>query len=261
MIQLLMTDLFRVLKDKRLFIVAAFHFCMFTLTLSGMFASIGVTYTGSGNTLGYFMERYSYDSESEILASYMATVDIFIATFVYAAFFFTDGKRDKAFENMCTIYRNRIKVVFAEYITLCFVGLFFTLSKLLGVTVMNLAFGYKVVFCEGKFNYFGIFMWFIILAAYMAVFYTIYMLTRNIYVPLVLLFAPVTISFCSRFMTEVPFGDKIFLGSLLFLEGPTLAYYELDDRLLGYKILLLCVAVIAVLLTATSVVITKRDVK
>lgn len=260
MIQLLITNIFRILKDKRLFVVAIFHFCIFTLVLSHAYTSLGVTYLGDGAATYQYLLKYESDPDITILESFMGAADITIASMIYVTFFFADDKRDKVFENMCTIYRDRTKVLLANYITLCFVGFIFTFFKLMGALIINLAYGNKVILVEGSFNYLGFLMWFLIFAAFMAVFYAAYMLTSNIYVPIVMLFSPLTISFCSRFMSEVPFGDKLLNYSVMFLTAPTLGY-RLDEWSVAKRFIVPIVAGIVVLLTITSIVTAKRDIK
>ena len=224
MLRLLAADLYRVLKDKRVFVIIAFHFALFVLNLTKFCTFPFIDYIGGDVVFRYRMIDI-VKPETMALIYYLGTVDLLIATMVYAMFFFADDTRDKTFENMCTIYKSKSLVFITNYITLCITSL-----------------------------------WLLATATFIAVFYTAYIIFRNIYVPIVMLFGPLTVTFSPRFMDVLPFGDKLFKYCLLYLSMPSLGF-DVTEWDLAFKWIVPLAAVTVVSLVISSVILEKRDVR
>ncbi|SMC59892.1 hypothetical protein SAMN06296952_1876 [Oscillospiraceae bacterium] len=259
MLRLLAADLYRVLKDKRVFVIIAFHFALFVLNLTKFCTFPFIDYIGGDVVFRYRMIDI-VKPETMALIYYLGTVDLLIATMVYAMFFFADDTRDKTFENMCTIYKSKSLVFITNYITLCITSLGFAVAKMLGVSLVALVYGIDITIFDGIYNCIGVVTWLLATATFIAVFYTAYIIFRNIYVPIVMLFGPLTVTFSPRFMDVLPFGDKLFKYCLLYLSMPSLGF-DVTEWDLAFKWIVPLAAVTVVSLVISSVILEKRDVR
>lgn len=259
MVRLLAADLYRVLKDKRVFVIIAFHFVLFILELSRDYTYPFIEYIGNGVVI---RERLAMVDtlESVSLIDCLGTLDLLVVTLIYAMFFFSDDNRDKTFVNMCTIYKSRSLVFIANYITLCVTSLGFAAAKLLGVSIVAFIYGTDVHILSERNNYIGVIGWFIAMAAIIAVLYSVYTIFHNIYIPIVMLFGPLTITFSPRFMEILPWGSKVYKFSALYLTLPSLLAEMTEwDQVLKWILYLIAATVVSIAIS--SVILEKRDVR
>ncbi|MCQ2504460.1 MAG: hypothetical protein MJ103_04440 [Saccharofermentans sp.] len=259
MIQLLAANFYRVLKDKRLFIVIIAHLLIYVPVMSLDYILPEIDYTGVGSYIMHAKETFTPNPGVYVLSHQLGTADILIATLVYTIFYITDNNRDRTFAGMCTIYKDRSKVLLSDYITLGLIELVFAFSKVVGAMTIQLMYGRDFILVDSDYNYIGFIVWLFFYMGLITVFYSLYIITRKVYLSMMIIFVPLTISSASRFMMEIPFGEILFSASVLFLVSPRLIYSISDWQHALYVIIPVIVSN-AIFITISCILVNKRDV-
>ncbi len=259
MIHLLNTNMYRILRDRRLPIVIILYLSVFVMTTTLNSKAYMLKYTGTGELLKYHFVNVE-PVPADILKSF-TSADILFVALVYSMFLFADERSDKVFENMCMIYKSRCKVFLANYLSICSTIFIFTVARFLGVAVLSFIFGQEIVILKESFSIPSYLTFIFCFCTYIALFYSLYIFTNNVYVPLATLFGPFTITFCPRFMAELPYGTKLYDLCVLSILGFPVLSREMTtwDKALPY--IGSFIAIIVVLLTISSIIVEKRDVK
>lgn len=261
MIYLLSTNYYRVLRDKRLLNIMLFYFSVNVLTGIMTIIAPSLIYTGNSETIASLLPPDEGLSVLTIMRS-MTTSDVMIVTVIYSMFFFADEIKGRVFENMCTIYKDRFKVFISSYITICSTVFFFMVVKVAIMAVFCSVYKVDLVLGFDRVHPAAFVTWLSALCLYIAVFYSLYIITRTLYIPLIAWFGPYTVVSSPRFMNMVPFiGKKLYLVcELLVAKFPLLLMSMAGSWRDSLPLIVIQSAVIAVLLLTDSIIIEKRDV-
>ena len=261
MIHLLNTNLYRILRDRRLLRVIIFYVIICGMEFITPCLWSLIRYTGAGEGIIYHFKISAELSTSINVFNCFTAPDLLLVGLIYSTFLFADEKNDKVFENMCTIYKSRSKVFLANYISICSTFIIFPLAKLVFFLLLQFFYAHEFTLRFDGFSIPGYMLFVIIYSSYIALFYSLYIFTDNVYVPIVALFGPLTVTFCGRFMEEIPIGPQLYDGCQMFFFGLVVIARRIMTWGSALKPMCMLVVPSVVLLTISAIVVEKRDVR
>ena len=261
MIHLLNTNLYRILRDRRLLRVIIFYVIICGMEYIMPCTCSLIRYTGVGEGIIYHFQISAESGTSINVFNCFTAPDLLIVGLIYSTFLFADEKNDKVFENMCTIYKSRSKVFLANYISICSTFIIFPPAKLVFYLLLQFIYAHEFTLTYDGFSIPRYMLFVIIYSSYIALFYSLYIFTDNVYVPIVALFGPLTVTFCGRFMEEIPLGPQLYNYCSMFFFGLVTIARRILTWGSALKILVMLVVPSVILLAISAIVVEKRDVR
>lgn len=261
MIHLLNTNLYRILRDRRLLRVIVVYVIIYGMAFVLDCTGYRIRYTGAGEGLIYHFQDIDESIISVNVFNCFTAPDLLLVGLIYSTFLFSDEKNDKVFENMCTIYKSRSKVFLANYISICSTFIIFPLAKLVVLLLLQFTYAHEFFLTHDGFSIPGYMLFVVSYCSYIALFYSLYIFTDNVYIPIVTLFGPLTVTFCGRFMEEIPLGPQLYEYCMMFFFGLVAISRRITTWGAALKITGMLVVPSVILLAISAIVVEKRDVK
>ena len=261
MIHLLNTNLYRILRDRRLLRVIVVYVIIYSVAFVLDCTGYRIRYTGAGEGLIYHFQDIDESIISVNVFNCFTAPDLLLVGLIYSTILFSDEKNDKVFENMCTIYKSRSKVFLANYISICSTFIIFPPAKLVFYLLLQFFYAHEFTLTYDGFSIPGYILFIIIYSSYIALFYSLYIFTDNVYVPIVALFGPLTVTFCGRFMEEIPLGPQLYDCCQMFFFGLVVIARRIMTWGSALKPMCMLVVPSVILLAISAIVVEKRDVR
>lgn len=191
------------------------------------------------------------------LSNALASIRVFAISAAYCLIFINREKRGCSFEKICAVSRSRIPVYLSNLLTI--VG-----SVLLFSVVATLALIILVLWVQPYTIYPPAMEYLIFFASYisfvfvtMTVLYSLYMISRSVIVPVVLVVVVCSVGILSTLTEPVPILS--FIVKVLDIDGHLHYLITIKDWTKGSQFIIVCLGISVLLIVITSIVISKRD--
>jgi len=267
MLQIIKTNLYRTITNKRLWKVLFVYLLIF---LSVAVCETVLPLINNLNTdqgFAYEFERFkSSDLLSHNFWEFSMTIDMLLMAVIFQFCWLFDYTRDNGFKTMCSISRSRWRIILSNYIVMNLMTPVLMIIKLAALAITAFLFHFEM----GSWTLtseivIGTMVIIFMIGFYEAFFYLLYTITGSFMTLIYVFFIPVTIILSDRITWCLPYGDEIkdIVSTLFF--APDIIYVLLDrGAILDGRVWLgipIYLAMTAPLLFLTCLIAEKRDVK
>ena len=259
-VNLIKTNLYRILVNKRIRVVIIVYLLIFFAVMSGQFV---LSTIGNACNDPVFMTEYENVTEnSEYMTKsifyWAATNDSIIMSVIFSYFWFADEARDDGFGILCSICGQRWKIVLSNYVVLFLFTPFVILLKIVAILLLNSVSVMHVSWDVSAGLLLSLLQKVTTSFVFVSFFYFLYVLTESFKVSLVWFFVPLGIEMLKGSMSFVPFGSKIVILAALINLGPLLLNELIDNKLTA---ILINLAISSIFFVLSVVAVEKRDVR
>ena len=267
MLQIIKTNLYRTITNKRLWKVLFVYLLIF---LSVAVCETVLPLVNNLNTDQGFAYEYERFKSSDLLVhnfwEFCMTTDMLVMAVIFQFCWLSDYAKDNGFKTMCSISRSRWRIILSNYIVMNLMTPVLMIIKLAALAITAFLFRFEM----GSWTLtpeivIGTLVIIFMIGFYEAFFYLIYTITRSFMVLIYTFFIPFCFLMADRIVWCLPYGEEIRNVVTTIFFAPDLIYELLNRGVifegrvwLGIPIYL---AMTAPLLFVTCLIAEKRDVR
>lgn len=257
---LIKTNLYRILVNKRIRVVIIVYLLIFFATMSSQFVMSTIVNECTDPVFISEYENLTRHSENTIrsILYWTTTSDSVIMSVIFSYFWFADEDRDDGFGILCSICAHRWKVVLSNYVVLFLFTPFVILLKLAAILFLHSLSVMDVSWNVSTDLLLSLLQMVTTSFVFVSFFYFLYVFTGSFKISLVWFFAPLGIEIMKGSMSFLPFGSEIVILAALINLGPLLLNEIIDNKIIS---ILINLAVSSLFFILSVVVVEKRDIR
>lgn len=267
MLQIIKTNIYRTISNKRLIKVLSIYLLIFLslVVTSTILSRVGNNSTDPGFCYEYELFRELWSDRFDFW-DFALTADFVLMGTIFQFFWLSDYARDNCYRTMCSISRSRWRIILSNYISMFLMTPVLMVIKLVLLAITAVLFRFDITsWSLTPQTALKILIMLLLVGTHEALYYFLYVSTGSFMAMIYAFFIPFTVSVSSGMFSCMPYGEQFSNVILVLFFAPNVLYELVRSGKLFEGHLWTCLplfaVIIAVLLFLSCLIAEKRDVR